>query len=85
VRDDDPAGLRWRKSSVCWDSQCVTVAALGGRVLVRDTSDAGKTTLAINQRDWAVFMARIRDSMKGQVSPRRDEANGPGRPRGNGR
>jgi Domain of unknown function (DUF397) len=67
VRDDDLAGLGWRESSACWDSQCVTVAALGGRVLVRDTSDAGKTTLAINQRDWAVFMARIRDSIKGQV------------------
>jgi hypothetical protein len=47
----------------------VTVAALGDRVLIRDTSDAGKTTLAINQRDWAVFTARIRDSIKGQVFP----------------
>jgi hypothetical protein len=85
VRDDDPAALGWRESSACWDSQCVTVAAFGGRVLVRDTSDADKTTLAINQRDWAVFMARIRDSMKGHVSPRCDEGNGPVRSRGNGR
>ena len=85
MRDDDLAGLEWRESSACWDSQCVTVAALGGRVLVRDTSDAGKTTLAINQRDWAVFMARIRDSIKGQVSSRHEAGNGPVRTRGNGR
>jgi hypothetical protein len=69
VRDDDLASLGWRKSSACWDSQCVTVAAQAGRVLVRDTSDAGKTTLAINHRNWAVFMAQIRDSMKGRVFP----------------
>jgi hypothetical protein len=67
VRDDDLASPGWRKSSACWDSQCVIVAAQTGRVLVRDTSDAGKTTLAINHRDWTVLMARIRDSMKGQV------------------
>lgn len=69
MRDDDLASLGWRKSSACWDSQCVTVAVQASRVLVRDTSDAGKTTLAINQRDWAVLMARIRDSMKRQVFP----------------
>ena len=69
MRDDDLASLGWRKSSACWDSQCVVVAAHAGRVLVRDTSDAGKTTLAINYRDWAVFAARIRGSMKGQVFP----------------
>lgn len=69
VRDDDLVSLGWRKSSACWESQCVTVAAHAGRVLVRDTTDAGKTTLAINHGDWAVFMARIRDSMKRPVSP----------------
>lgn len=69
VRNEDLATLRWRKSSACWDSQCVIVAAHAGRVLVRDTSDANKTTLVINHRDWTVFAALIRDSMKGQVFP----------------
>jgi hypothetical protein len=69
VRDDDLVSLGWRESSACWDSQCVTVATHAGRVLVRDTSDASKTTISINRRDWAVFVARIRDSMAGQIFP----------------
>ena len=64
MRDEDLGSLAWRKSSACWDAQCVVVAADAGRVLIRDSSDAEEKTLTINNRDWAVFMALIRDSMK---------------------
>ena len=64
VRDEDQGGLAWRKSSACWDAQCVVVAADAGRVLIRDSSDAEEKTLTINNRDWTDFMAQIRDSMK---------------------
>lgn len=64
MRDEDLGSLAWRKSSACWDAQCVMVATDAGRVLIRDSSDAEEKTLAINNRDWADFMAQIRDSMK---------------------
>jgi Domain of unknown function (DUF397) len=67
VRDEDLDVLAWRRSAACWDAQCVVVAAQPGRVLVRDSGDAEITTLAINTRDWADFMARIRDSMKEEM------------------
>jgi hypothetical protein len=85
VRDYDLVSLSWRESSACWESQCVTVAAHAGRVLVRDTSDASKTTISINRRDWAVFVTRIRDSMKGHVSPPTGLGKQFVRPRGNAR
>lgn len=62
--DEDLGSLAWRRSSACWDAQCVVVAADAGRVLIRDSSDAEEKTLAINNRDWTDFMAQIRDSMK---------------------
>jgi Domain of unknown function (DUF397) len=66
VRNETLNGLAWRKSSACWDSQCVTIASHDGRVLVRDSGDADKTIIAINRRDWAAFVVHIRDTMKGQ-------------------
>jgi hypothetical protein len=63
VRDEDLGSLAWRKSSACWEAQCVVVAADADQVLIRDSSDAKEKTLAINNRDWADFMAQIRDSM----------------------
>jgi hypothetical protein len=64
VRDEHLGILAWRKASACWETQCVVVAADAGRVLIRDSSDAKENTLAINNRDWADFMAQIRDSIK---------------------
>ena len=69
VRDDDPLGLAWRKSSACYDSHCVVVAAHTGQILIRDTRGAESTTLTISCDDWAGFVARIRDNVTRQVFP----------------
>jgi Domain of unknown function (DUF397) len=63
VSDDDQANLAWRKSSACWDANCVEVAANTGNVLIRSTRDAENTTLIITPQGWAIFIAQMRDNM----------------------
>lgn len=61
------AGLtpRWRKSSYSVDNgnaNCVEAATVPGTVLVRDTTDRGGTTLALNARAWQRFTTQIRQT-----------------------
>jgi Domain of unknown function (DUF397) len=60
MADIDLSVLTWRKSSACYESGCVEVAACAGVVMVRDTGDADKRTLAFSCRDWNVFLMRVR-------------------------
>lgn len=69
MRDDDQANLTWRRSTACWNNNCVVVAARDGQVLVRDTSDSAEITLVINTPGWTAFAAQIRDRMGGKAFP----------------
>jgi hypothetical protein len=61
--DVDLSVLAWRKSSACFESGCVEVAAFGGRVLVRGTGDMRNATLTFSCRDWDVFLRRLRHNV----------------------
>jgi hypothetical protein len=60
MADVDLSVLAWRKSSACFESGCVEVAAFGGTVLVRGSGDIGNVTLTFSCRDWDVFLRRLR-------------------------
>jgi hypothetical protein len=64
VDNADLAGLEWRKSSACFESNCVEVATHQGIVLIRDTSEAGNKVLAFSDRDWCTFIARVHDDVR---------------------
>lgn len=59
----DLSTLAWRKSSACFESNCVEVAAGKGLVMVRDTRDSGSVTLTFSYRDWHTFLRRVRDNV----------------------
>ena len=52
----------WRKSSYSGTSggSCVEAADLGGRILVRDTTDRGGVVLSISPDAWCRFTGTLR-------------------------
>jgi hypothetical protein len=60
VADIDLSVLKWRKSSTCYESGCVEVAACSGAVVVRDSRDARKLVLSFSCSDWDMFLRRVR-------------------------
>ena len=55
-------GAPWRKSSYSGTNggDCVEAADLGGRILVRDTTDLGGVVLSISCDAWGRFTGTIR-------------------------
>ncbi len=51
-------GAPWRKSSYSGTNggDCVEAADMGGRILVRDTTDRGGVVLSISRSVWIRFM-----------------------------
>jgi hypothetical protein len=64
VDDADLSELAWRKSSTCFESNCVQVAVRKRVVMVRDTSEAGNKILTFSSRDWCTFLARVHDDVR---------------------
>ena len=62
VTEVDLSMLMWRKSSACFESNCVEVAAVKGLVMVRDTRDSGSIILTFSSRGWAIFLRRMQDN-----------------------
>jgi len=52
--------IEWRKSSFSGLENCVEVADVGGRVLVRDSKDADGPALSFTRGEWAAFTNGIR-------------------------
>jgi hypothetical protein len=52
----------WRKSSYSGTNggDCVETADMGGRILVRDTTDRGGVVLSISPDTWLRFMGTLR-------------------------
>jgi hypothetical protein len=57
------SGLTWRKSSRSGTDNgggnCVEVASLRDRVLVRDSADPAGPVLAVTPAQWRAFVARL--------------------------
>ena len=69
----------WRRGSACLPSDCVEVAVIGGRVLIRDSADqADGPVLIFSREQWRAFtrLLRCRDARSGThyVSLTRDPA-----------
>lgn len=53
-----PEEPNWRRSSRCNNGNCVEVAALPDRVLVRSSADG--TTLSFSKEAWVSFLDDLR-------------------------
>ncbi|MES9537499.1 MULTISPECIES: DUF397 domain-containing protein [unclassified Actinomadura] len=56
------SGIAWRKSSHSGSTggDCVEVARLGARQLVRDSKDTGGGVLALKRDVWAALVVQIK-------------------------
>lgn len=53
----DLSNVQWRKSSRSgYQSNCVKVAAVIGRIFIRDSKTLADPTLSCNQTEWAAFL-----------------------------
>ena len=54
-------GAPWRKSSYSGTNggDCVEAADMGGRILVRDTTDRGGVVLSISPETWRRFTSTL--------------------------
>lgn len=58
----DLTGAAWRKSSRSGDNggHCVEVAAVDGRLAVRDSKDPGGAKLAFTPGSWDAFLTDVK-------------------------
>jgi uncharacterized protein DUF397 len=59
---------RWRRSSRCDHGQCVEVALLPTRVVMRDSKDPGGSVLNFDRETWTGFVGSLRDGEFDRVS-----------------
>lgn len=52
--------VEWRKSSFCSNGNCIEVAALGSRILVRDSKARNGPVLAFQPTEWVAFLEGAR-------------------------
>jgi len=57
----DLSRAEWRKSPHSVGGNCVEVAFLGGRVVVRDSKDRQGPMLVFTDADWRSFLRSVRD------------------------
>jgi hypothetical protein len=57
---DDGKATVWRKSRNSDQSQCVEVAALSGRLLVRDSKNPDGPRLTLQLETWRRFTALVK-------------------------
>lgn len=68
MRPSDLPCAGWRKSSrsnMGGDGNCVEVAELPGRVVMRDSKDPGGTGLAVTRDEWQAFLSSVRSGELG--------------------
>jgi hypothetical protein len=66
--DAQPQGaVRWSRSSRCYTGSCVEVGICEDTdiVLVRDSKHPDARAIAVDLRDWAVFIDIVRDTCRG--------------------
>jgi hypothetical protein len=51
----------WRTSARSQDTNCVEVAYINGRILVRDSRNRDGTVLAVAAPDWDAFVAAVKE------------------------
>lgn len=57
-----PAGLEWRRSSLCGGDGCVEAASYSdGQVAVRDAKDPAGPVLLYSRKEWLTFLAGVRN------------------------
>ena len=56
----DGSGLKWRKSPLSSDRNCVEIAFSGGGVRVRDSKDPDGAHLSFTGGEWHAFVAWVR-------------------------
>jgi predicted secreted Zn-dependent protease len=57
----DPAQIIWRKSAASETGQCVEVAFVGQRILVRSSDDPSGPMLTFSEPEWTAFLAGVRN------------------------
>ena len=53
--------LDWRRAGSCSGGNCVEVAKVGDRYLVRDSREPDAKPLQFSAGEWAAFVAGVRD------------------------
>jgi hypothetical protein len=58
---DEADGLSpiWKKSTRCAEGNCVEVARIGDRILVRDSKDPGGPILKFDFHEWGAFLGGV--------------------------
>lgn len=84
----DGSGLVWRKSSLCVSGECIEVAIVGPRVLVRDSAaPSGTRVLELIREQWDIFLRRVSvdawdvQSLSAAPDDRHDADKRPGSPK----
>jgi hypothetical protein len=54
------AETRWRKARSCSGGQCVEVAKVGGRYLVRDSKAPDGAVLSFTEAEWLAFAEGVK-------------------------
>jgi hypothetical protein len=65
---EESATSSWRKSTASGQGNCVEVAHLGDRVLVRDSKDPGGPALTFSRSEWDAFIIGARSGEFNLVS-----------------
>jgi Domain of unknown function (DUF397) len=60
VAEVAPQWAVWRKSALSGGSNCVEMAVVEGRVLVRDSKDPLGPRLSFTPAEWAAFLAGVK-------------------------
>ena len=67
MRDMDPPGINWRKSSRCGHGDCIEVgSAVSSNVAVRDSKDSTSgLSLVFRPLAWQSFIAEVKNGRIG--------------------